>query len=67
MEERYITIKNIEKFKNDSSVLQRLDDIKYNNKANLAKFIKDKYDLNVDPSSIFDVQVKRLHAYKDSY
>lgn len=63
MEERYITIKNIEKFKNDS-VLQRLDDIKYNNKANLAKFIKDKYDLNVDPSSIFDVQVKRLHAYK---
>ncbi|MGO0807511.1 glycogen/starch/alpha-glucan phosphorylase, partial [Clostridioides difficile] len=33
--------------------------MKYNNKANLAKFIKDKYDLNVDPSSIFDVQVKR--------
>ena len=59
-----LQLKNIEKFKNDSSVLQRLDDIKYNNKANLAKFIKDKYDLNVDPSSIFDVQVKRLHAYK---
>lgn len=59
-----LQLKNIEKFKNDSSVLQRLDDIKYNNKANLAKFIKDKYDLNIDPSSIFDVQVKRLHAYK---
>ncbi|MGO0881207.1 glycogen/starch/alpha-glucan phosphorylase [Clostridioides difficile] len=59
-----LQLKNIEKFKNDSSVLKRLDDIKYNNKVNLANFINDKYDLNIDPNSIFDVQVKRLHAYK---
>jgi starch phosphorylase len=38
--------------------------IKYQNKVRLAKYIKEHNDIDVDPRSIFDVQVKRLHEYK---
>lgn len=38
--------------------------IKYQNKVRLAKYIKKHNDIDVDPRSIFDVQVKRLHEYK---
>ncbi len=39
-------------------------DIKYQNKLRLAKYIKEHNGVEVDPNSIFDVQVKRLHEYK---
>ena len=39
-------------------------DIKYRNKVRLAKYIKEHNGVEVDPRSIFDVQVKRLHEYK---
>ncbi len=39
-------------------------EIKYENKLRLAKYIKEHNDIEVDPKSIFDVQVKRLHEYK---
>lgn len=39
-------------------------DIKYKNKVRLAKYIKEHNGIDVDPNSIFDVQVKRLHEYK---
>ena len=39
-------------------------DIKYKNKVRLAKYIKEHNGVEVDPNSIFDVQVKRLHEYK---
>lgn len=58
---------NLEKllnFKNDKSVLDRLALIKYNNKIKMAEYIKDTSGITVDPNSIFDVQVKRLHEYK---
>ena len=52
------------KFKEDEEVLEELSKIKYKNKILLAKYIKKHNDIDVDPNSIFDVQVKRIHAYK---
>lgn len=51
-------------FKDDSSVLKRLGEIKLHNKQRLADYIKRTQGQTVDPNSIFDVQVKRLHEYK---
>ena len=44
--------------------LNALADVKYHNKQRLAGYIKEKCNVTVDPSSIFDIQVKRLHMYK---
>lgn len=59
-----VDLKNLMKFTEDSSSLEELHRIKQNNKERLAKRIYDKMGLAVDTHSIFDVQVKRLHAYK---
>ena len=48
----------------DSDFLNRFADIKLENKKALAKYIKEHNGIDVDPNSIFDVQVKRLHEYK---
>ncbi|MEH7097662.1 glycogen/starch/alpha-glucan phosphorylase [Neobacillus vireti] len=52
------------KYKNDSSFLDQLLHIKNENKQRLAEIILDKTGVKVDTGAIFDVQVKRLHAYK---
>ena len=57
-------LENFLDYKDDSAVLEELSKIKYQNKLNLAKYIKAHNDIDVDPNSIFDVQVKRIHAYK---
>ncbi|NLZ25748.1 MAG: glycogen/starch/alpha-glucan phosphorylase [Clostridiales bacterium] len=57
-------LEGLMKFMGDKDVLNRLSEVKYENKVRLAKFIKDKNGIEVSPSSIFDVQVKRLHEYK---
>ena len=55
---------DLEKFKDDKDVLANLDKIKYENKLRLAAYIKENNGIDIDPNSIFDVQVKRLHEYK---
>ena len=57
-------LKELEKFVDDKKVLNRLEKIKFNNKVRLANYIKENNNITIDPNSIFDVQVKRLHAYK---
>nr|WP_286315821.1 glycogen/starch/alpha-glucan phosphorylase [Romboutsia ilealis] len=57
-------LKGLEIYRNNKNVLEKIGKIKYRNKERLAKFIKEKYDIDINPNSIFDVQVKRLHAYK---
>lgn len=52
------------KFADDKSVLDRLDQIKHNNKVRLANYIKENCNMTFDPDSIVDMQVKRLHEYK---
>ena len=57
-------IKGFEKYADDEKVLKELDNIKHENKVALAKYIKEHNNIDVDVNSIFDVQIKRLHAYK---
>jgi starch phosphorylase len=52
------------KYKDDNTVLQRLAEIKAENKQRLAELIQRKNGIAVNLDSIFDVQVKRLHEYK---
>jgi hypothetical protein len=54
----------LKKYENDRTVLDRLAEIKLHNKQRLAKYIKSAAGITVDPDSIFDMQVKRLHEYK---
>ena len=51
-------------FNKDSSFHQKLHQIKQNNKTALAEMIQKSQGIMVDPNSIFDVQVKRIHEYK---
>ncbi|MDO5688760.1 MAG: glycogen/starch/alpha-glucan phosphorylase [Tissierellia bacterium] len=57
-------LKGLEKFVDDEKVLKRINDIKFDNKVKLAAYIKEVEGIEIDPNSIFDVQVKRLHEYK---
>lgn len=57
-------LKDLEKFINDKEVLKELNDIKHINKVKLAKYIKKTEGVEIDPDSIFDIQIKRLHEYK---
>ena len=51
-------------YADDEKAQQEFMNIKYQNKLRLAKYIKEHNNVDVDPRSIFDVQVKRLHEYK---
>ena len=51
-------------YADDKELLNKLGEIKRHNKQRLADYIKEHNGIDVDPRSIFDVQVKRLHEYK---
>lgn len=55
------------KYSEDASFQERAAQIKLNNKQKLATYIEQKYNVKVNTNSIFDVQVKRLHAYKRQF
>jgi starch phosphorylase len=57
-------INKIKVFADDPKAQQEFMNIKYQNKVRLAKYILENNGIEVDPRSIFDVQVKRLHEYK---
>ncbi|MBE6635269.1 MAG: glycogen/starch/alpha-glucan phosphorylase [Ruminococcaceae bacterium] len=54
----------LEAFKDDASVLKRIEDIKHYNKETFAYYVYQKTGKRLDPTSIFDVQIKRMHEYK---
>ncbi len=57
-------LKKLEVYADDETALQEFMNIKFKNKERLAKYILEHNGVEVDPHSIFDVQVKRLHEYK---
>ncbi|ANQ53013.1 maltodextrin phosphorylase [Thermosipho affectus] len=57
-------LKNLEAYANDKNFLDKFFEVKQHNKKQLSNYIKKELGINVDPESIFDVQVKRLHEYK---
>ena len=57
-------LKDLEKYAEDDASLEEIINIKRNNKEKLVEFLKHKQNEFLDPDSIFDVQVKRLHEYK---
>lgn len=57
-------LKKLEAYVNDEKVLKRLLEIKHTKKVQLADYIKETEGIVIDPNSLFDIQIKRLHEYK---
>jgi starch phosphorylase len=54
----------LRRFDQDVAFKEQLADIKLQNKEKLAQIIQEKYNITINTQSIFDVQIKRIHAYK---
>jgi starch phosphorylase len=59
-----LELEKLEKYENDHKVLNDLLNIKQKNKENLGSYLRHTQNIKIDPNSIFDVQIKRLHEYK---
>ena len=57
-------LRKLEKYKDDSSMLERLEKVKHSNKVDFADYCSRKWGFAINPDTIFDVQVKRIHEYK---
>ena len=57
-------LSKLNKFENDKTVLKRLNEIKLENKTSFANYLSKSTGQVIDPNSIFDCQVKRMHEYK---
>lgn len=61
---RLSDLEKLEAYVNDDTVLERLIQIKHTKKEQLAAYIKETEGVTLDPDSLFDIQIKRLHEYK---
>ena len=59
-----VQLEKLLEYQNDTDVLKHFLKIKQKNKQKLCMHLKEKQDLDIDPDSIFDIQIKRLHEYK---
>ena len=57
-------LQDLTKYIDDENVLQRILDIKHENKIKLKEYLKRTQNIDIDENSIFDIQIKRLHEYK---
>lgn len=57
-------LKKLEKYAEDEEILKRFLDIKHEKKVEFANYMKREQGVEIDPDSIFDIQIKRLHEYK---
>ena len=57
-------LEDLLQYQNDSAVLDRIGEIKQNNKLALTEYIREHEGVKLDPNGIFDIQIKRLHEYK---
>lgn len=57
-------LKLLKAFANDKEILKRIEEVKLANKKRFAAYVKEEKGIEIDPTAIFDVQIKRLHAYK---
>ena len=57
-------LKALEKYADDENIIRRFMTIKSDKKKQLADFIKAKEEIEINPDSVFDIQIKRLHEYK---
>jgi len=57
-------LKKINEYADDKTFRKEFAEIKLENKKHLADYIKENNDLDVDPNSMFDIQIKRIHEYK---
>lgn len=57
-------LRSLLKYEKNADVIERLAQVKHENKVRLSTYISRVGGINVDPDSIFDVQIKRLHEYK---
>ena len=57
-------LSKLNKFENDKTILKRLNEIKLENKTSFANYLSKSTGQVIDPNSIFDCQVKRMHEYK---
>ncbi len=57
-------LKDLEKFATDRSFQEKFAAVKRQNKVRLAKLVRERMGVRLDPSSMFDIQTKRIHEYK---
>ncbi|MEX0944493.1 MAG: glycogen/starch/alpha-glucan phosphorylase [Balneolaceae bacterium] len=60
-------LKKMEEFQDDDAFMKEFVKIKQENKKHLADYIQEHNDVTVDPKSMFDIQIKRIHEYKRQF